>query len=147
MNKQSQGYLQVLLFGCLILVVSFGARSSFALFMPEMTVAREWSRELFSFSFAVQNLIWGVAGPFLGAYADKFGVRRVLMVGGLLYGLAFVGMAYAESGTMLVLSAGLLMGVAVASTAFGIVFSELGKIVPEERRSLAFGVVLAVNRV
>jgi len=140
MSKSSQGYLQVLIFGCLILMVSFGARSSFALFMPEMTVARDWSRELFSFSFAVQNLIWGVAGPFVGAYADKFGVRRVLFTGGLLYALAFIGMAYAETGTMLVVSAGLVMGIAVASTAFGVVFSVLGKVVPEERRSLAFGV-------
>ncbi|MFK7966389.1 MAG: MFS transporter [Burkholderiaceae bacterium] len=140
MSKQSQGYLSVLIFGCLILVVSFGARSSFALFMPEMTVARDWSRELFSFSFAVQNLLWGVAGPFVGAYADKFGVRRVLVVGGLLYALGFFGMAYAESGTMLVFSAGLVMGLAVACTAFGVVFSVLGKVVPEERRSLAFGV-------
>lgn len=145
MNKQSQGYLQVLIFGCLILVVSFGARSSFALFMPEMTVARDWSRELFSFSFAVQNLIWGVAGPFIGAYADKFGVRKVLLIGGLLYALAFIGMAYAESGTMLVFSAGLVMGLAVASTAFAVVFSMIGKVVPEEHRSLAFGVGTAAG--
>lgn len=140
MNKQSQGYLQVLIFGCLILVVSFGARSAFALFMPEMTVARDWSRELFSFSFAVQNLVWGVAGPFIGAYADKFGVRKVLLMGGLLYALSFIGMAYAESGTMLVFSAGLVMGLAVASTAFAVVFSMIGKVVPEQHRSLAFGV-------
>ena len=129
-----------MLFGCLILVISFGARASFGLFLPEMTVARDWSRELFSFSYAIQNLVWGLAGPFLGAYADKFGARRVLLAGGLLYMLGIVGMAYAESGTMLVLTSGLMLGVAVGATAFGIIFSVLGKIIPEDKRSLAFGV-------
>ena len=128
------------MFGCLILVISFGARASFGLFLPEMTVARDWSRELFSFSYAIQNLVWGLAGPFLGAYADKFGARRVLLAGGLLYMLGIVGMAYAESGTMLVLTSGLMLGVAVGATAFGIIFSVLGKIIPEDKRSLAFGV-------
>lgn len=135
----------MLIFGCLILTISFGARASFALFLPEMTVARDWSRELFSFSFAMQNLVWGVAGPFLGAYADKFGARKVLVLGGILYVLGLVGMAYAESGSALVLTAGLMMGVAVGGTAFGIIFSVLGKIIPPNRRSLAFGVGTAAG--
>ncbi|MEZ5739915.1 MAG: MFS transporter, partial [Burkholderiaceae bacterium] len=66
MTKDNKGYLSVLLFGCMILVISFGARSSFGLFLPEMTVARGWSREVFSFAFAMQNLVWGIAGSFLG---------------------------------------------------------------------------------
>lgn len=145
MTKQSQAYLQVLVFGCLILVVSFGARSSFALFLPEMTAARGWSRELFSLSFAVQNLVWGLAGPFLGAYADKFGARRVLIAGGVLYAIGLIGTAYAETGTMLIFSSGLLMGVAVGATAFSIIFSVLGKVVPDQHRSLAFGVGTAAG--
>ncbi len=140
MTKQPKAYLQVLIFGCLILVISFGARSSLALFLPEMTVARGWSRELFSLSFAIQNLVWGLAGPILGAYADKFGARRVLLAGGLLYAGGLIGTAYAETGSGLIFSSGLMMGVAVGATAFGIIFAVLGKLVPEEHRSLAFGV-------
>ena len=46
---------------------------------------RGWTRETFAFALAVQNLVWGIAGPFAGAIADRWGAFRVLVVGGLLY--------------------------------------------------------------
>ncbi|MGC1439330.1 MAG: MFS transporter, partial [Burkholderiaceae bacterium] len=74
-----------------------------------------------------------------------YGARRVLMLGGLLYALGLAGMAFAESGSMLHLSGGVLIGVAVGGTAFGIIFSALGKIVPEKNRAMAFGVGVAAG--
>lgn len=145
MTEKVPSYKPVLFFGCLILIISFGARSAFGLFMPEMTAARGWSRELFSFSFAIQNLVWGVAASFLGAMADRWGAMRVLILGGVLYAFGLYGMAYAESGLMLTLTSGVLVGVAVGGTAFGIIFSTLGKIVPEEKRTFAFGIGVAAG--
>ena len=145
MSARIPSYKPVLFFGCLILIISFGARSAFGLFMPEMTAARGWSRELFSFSFAIQNLVWGVAASFLGAMADRWGSMRVLILGGVLYAFGLYGMAYAESGVMLTLTSGVLVGVAVGGTAFGIIFATLGKIVPEEKRTFAFGIGVAAG--
>ena len=141
--RSADGYLPVLLFGCAILVVSTGARSSFGLFMPEMTVARGWSRETFSFAFALQNLLWGLGGSFLGAMADRYGAMRTLLLGGALYVAGFLGMAYAETGLALAVTNGVLIGIAVGGTGFGIVLSTLGKVVPPEKRSLAFGIGVA----
>ncbi|MGD9943266.1 MAG: MFS transporter [Burkholderiaceae bacterium] len=140
-----RSYLPVLLFACVILIVSTGARSSFGLFMPEMTMARGWSRESFSLAIAVQNLMWGLGGSFLGAMADRYGSMRTLLLGGALYVLGFLGMAWAETGTMLTLSAGLVMGVAIGGTSFGILLATLGRVVPAEQRSLAFGIAVAAG--
>lgn len=136
-------YLAILFFGCAVLIVSTGARSSFGLFLPEMTQARGWSRETFSLAIALQNLMWGLGGSFLGAMADKFGAARTLVLGGLLYVAGFLGMAAAETGSGLSLSAGVVMGVAIGGTSFGIVLAALGRVVPPDRRSLAFGVGVA----
>lgn len=136
-------YLKVLLFGCAILVISTGARSSFGLFLPEMTQARGWSRETFSLAIAIQNLMWGIGGSFLGAMADKYGSLRTLLLGGVLYVLGLLGMAWAETGLGLTLTAGLLIGVAIGGTSFGIILATLGKLVPPEKRSLAFGIGVA----
>jgi len=138
-------YLGVLFFGCAILVVSTGVRSSFGLFLPEMTQARGWSRETFSLAIALQNLMWGLGGSFLGAMADKYGSMRTLLLGGVLYVVGFLGMAWAETGTGLSLSAGVVMGVAIGGTSFGIVLATLGRVVPAHRRSLAFGVGVAAG--
>jgi MFS family permease len=133
-------WLPVLVAGCLILMISNGARSSWGLFLPEMTQARGWSRETFSLAVAIQNLVWGAGAIALGAMADRFGAMRTLMVGALLYVAGFVGMAYATTGTALALTGGVLVGLGVGGTAFGIVFAAVGKLVPPERRTWAFGV-------
>lgn len=141
--RGASSYLPVLLFGCAILVISTGARSSFGLFLPEMTQARGWSRETFSLAIALQNLMWGLGGSLLGAMADRYGSLRTLLLGAVLYVAGFVGMAWAETGMTLSLTAGLLIGVAIGGTSFGIILATLGKIVPPEKRSLAFGIGVA----
>ncbi|HEY0879619.1 MAG TPA: MFS transporter, partial [Zeimonas sp.] len=144
-TSSRSSYLAVLFFGCAILVVSTGVRSSFGLFLPEMTQARGWSRETFSLAIALQNLMWGLGGSFLGAMADKYGSMRTLLLGGVLYVIGFLGMAWAESGAGLSLTAGVVMGVAIGGTSFGIVLAVLGRVVPAEKRSLAFGVGVAAG--
>ncbi len=143
--RSAPSYLPVLLFGCAILVISTGVRSSFGLFLPEMTQARGWSRETFSLAIALQNLMWGLGGSFLGAMADKYGSMRTLLLGAALYVAGFLGMAWAESGASLSLSAGVVMGIAIGGTSFGIVLATLGRVVPAEQRSLAFGVGVAAG--
>lgn len=137
------GWGSALAFGCVILLIANGARSSWGLFLPEMTVARGWSRETFSLAVAIQNLVWGAGAMVLGALADRFGAMRTLMLGALLYAGGFLGLAWATSALGLALSGGVLVGLGIGGTAFGVVFAALGKMVPPERRTWAFGVCTA----
>ena len=63
----------ILVVGCIILTLSMGVRHTAGLFLQPMTLDHGWSRELFSFSIALQNLLWGVFQPFAGAFADRHG--------------------------------------------------------------------------
>ncbi|MGE0800757.1 MAG: MFS transporter [Lautropia sp.] len=141
----SGAFLRVLVFGCVILLLSNGARSSWGLFLPELTQARGWSRETFSLAIALQNLIWGLGGSLLGAMADRWGAMRTLMLGATLYVAGFVGTLYATTGASLNLTAGALVGLGIAGTAFGAVFTAVGKLVPPSRRSWAFGIGTAAG--
>jgi MFS family permease len=136
---------RVLLFGCLVLLVSSGARSSWGLFLPEMTQARGWSRETFSLSVAVQGFVWGLSAMVFGAMADRWGAMRTVLLGTALYVAGFLGMAYVTTGTGLAMTAGVLIGLGVGGTAFGIVFAAVAKLVPAERRTWAFGVGTATS--
>jgi MFS family permease len=55
-----------------------GIRHTFGLFLTPMSMEHQWSREVFSFALALQNLMWGATQPFAGFLADRFGARRVL---------------------------------------------------------------------
>ena len=81
---------QVLVCGALVVTLSMGIRHGFGLWLQPITMDRGWTRETFAFALAVQNLSWGIAGPFAGMLADRFGAYRVLVIGGVLYALGLV---------------------------------------------------------
>ena len=63
-----------LICGAAIVTLSMGIRHGFGLWLQPITMDRGWTRETFALAIAVQNLSWGVAGPFAGALADRFGL-------------------------------------------------------------------------
>ncbi|MCY1491968.1 putative MFS-type transporter YhjX [compost metagenome] len=135
----------VLLGASLILALSLGIRHGFGLFLAPMSAEFGWGREVFAFAIALQNLIWGIAQPFTGALADRFGAARVVAVGGLLYCLGLVLMGSAESASSLSLSAGLLIGIGLSGTSFSVILGAVGRAVPIEQRSLAMGISAAAG--
>ena len=137
--------LVVILAGCAIAVVGFGIRSVFGFFLEPMTLERGWDRETFSIALSVQNLLWGLAVPVASALADRYGPSRVITAGAFIYALGTWGMSMAESGSLLVLTAGVLVGVGVAFTAFSIALAAMARVVPREQRSLILGLGTAAG--
>src|SRR5215475_5520992 len=125
--------------GCLIALLSFGPRSALGQFLTPLSLSGNWGRDVFSFAVAIQNLLWGLGQPFAGGVADRFGAIRVLWAGAILYALGLVLMAYSTTPAMLQLSAGVLIGFGLSGCSFNLVIGALGKLVPENWRSFAFG--------
>ncbi len=136
---------QVLLCGAAIVTLSMGIRHGFGLWLGPITTERGWTRETFAFALAVQNLAWGVAGPFAGALADRFGAFKVLIIGSLMYGLGLVLMAVSATGLAFTGSAGLLIGMAQSGTTYAVVYGVIGRNVAPEKRSWAMGVAAAAG--
>jgi predicted MFS family arabinose efflux permease len=133
----------VIVAGCIVAMLNFGARSTMGQFTQPISEANQWPREIFSLAIALQNLIWGAATPVAGMLADRFGAARVLMVGAVFYALGFVVMYATNVPFLFHLGAGVVMGVGIALSSFGIVMAALGRIVPPEKRSWAFGIATA----
>jgi len=127
----------------LIVTIAMGVRQAFGLFLPQMSVALDIGRGSFGLALAIQNLLFGLAQPFVGALGDKYGAGRVVLAGTILYVVGLVAAALAGDALGLHLSFGALIGVALSATTFVIVLGAVGRVVPEERRSLAFGIVTA----
>jgi len=135
----------VLLGSALILALSLGVRHGFGLFLPPMSAQFGWGREVFAFAIALQNLMWGLAQPFTGALADRFGAARVVIVGGVLYAVGLVMMGMSDSPLSLSLSAGLLIGVGLSGTSFSVILGVVGRALPPEKRSLGMGIASAAG--
>lgn len=136
---RSPGYV---LAGCTILVmISFGVRQSFGLFMAPLSVDMGWGREVFSFTIALQNLIIGLAAPFVAATADKFGPIRVIALAGVVYTAGVYVMSMAGTPMTMVLSAGGLVGLGVSGCGLTLLLALTGRVAPEKSRTMWLGIV------
>ncbi|WP_371856633.1 MFS transporter [Pseudomonas sp. NFIX10] len=135
----------VLVGSALILALSLGVRHGFGLFLAPMSAEFGWGREIFAFAIALQNLIWGLAQPFTGALADRFGAAKVVLIGGVLYAVGLVLMGLSDSPWSLSLSAGLLIGIGLSGTSFSVILGVVGRAVPPEKRSMGMGIASAAG--
>ena len=126
-----------------IVTIAMGIRQSFGLFLPQMSVDIGISRSDFGLAMALQNLLFGLVQPFVGALADKHGAGRVVLGGALLYALGLIGAALATDALGLHISFGLFIGMAQSATTFVVVLGAVGRVVSPEQRSTAFGIVTA----
>ncbi len=143
MTLSGRKFVLVLLAATCIISLSVGIRATLGLFLRPMTIDLNWSRASFGIAIAVQNLIWGIAQPFTGMLADRYGSGRVLALGGIGYALGLYVMSLASTPELFTIGVGLINGMSLSATAFAIVFGAVGRMVPPERRSLAMGIAAA----
>jgi predicted MFS family arabinose efflux permease len=133
----------LLVAGCVVAIINYGVRSTFGLFTDQITDFYTWPRETYSLAIAIQNLLWGAMTPVAGALADRYGSARVLITGAVIYAIGIVTMAQADTAALMHIGGGLLAGTGIAFSSFGIVMAALGRLVPPEKRSWAFGLATA----
>lgn len=133
----------VLACGAMILTVAMGTRQGFGLFLQPMVQEFGWGRTTFSFAMALSNLLTGVFQPVFGAFADRLGAARVVAASAVLYAVGLALMPASDTALLLNLSAGVLIGLALSGTMFGVILGVIGRAYPPERRSFALGVATA----
>ena len=131
----------VLVAGGLIVMIAMGIRQSFGLYLAPVTEALGTGRETFSLAMAIQNIVLGL--PLAGLIADRIGGRRVAAIGGLVYALGLVAVSTLASSTGLITGLGLVAGGGLSAVSYVVVLGAVGRVVPPERRSTAFGLITA----
>lgn len=128
----------------LVLGLTMGARQVQGLFLLPMLESTHWSREVFSFAFGLQVLVWGVAQPAAGMLADRYGTRYVIAGGCMLYAVGLVIQALATTQSVFVAGAGIVVGIALTATTFSTVYAGLARLFPPQRRGWAQGMAGAI---
>ena len=141
----SRDMTAIILAGAVVIGVSFGVRSIFGIVLDPMSADLAWPREIFSFSLALQNLVWGFAQPFFGMFADRYGDRKAMWLGLLLYIAGMLISAVGLAPWMQHLGAGVLVGLGVSGTGFGIVLAAIGRRATEANRARAMAGAAALG--
>ncbi len=144
-SERAPDFKTVLLASGLVLTLAMGVRHGLGFWLQPISQAHGWTRETFSLAIALQNLMWGVFGPFAGMAADRYGTARVIILGALLYMSGLLWMALVDQPMLFAVGSGVLIGAALSCTAFGAISGIVGRSAPPEKRSLAFGISSAAG--
>ncbi|NDI85359.1 MFS transporter [Undibacterium crateris] len=146
MSQQPAPDLKTILIASgVVLTLAMGIRHGFGFWLQPISQAHGWTRETYSMALAVQNLLWGAFGPLAGIAIDKFGTHRVVIFGALCYAAGLLWMATIDQAWLFIAGSGVLLGLALACTAFGAVSGIIGRTAPLEKRSWAFGISSAAS--
>ena len=126
-----------------ILCLGMGLRQSFGLFQIPISQDLQLGRDVFGAAIAMQNIVWGLAQPFAGAIADKYGAGRVVAISGILYAAGLALASVSSSPVSLNLTLGVLIGLGLSGTTFAVVLGAVGRMMPTNRRSLGLGIATA----
>lgn len=144
-NNGAPSLKTVLIASGVILTLAMGVRHGLGFWMQPISQAHGWTRETYSLALAMQNLMWGLFGPFAGMAADRYGTMRVVILGAISYMLGLVWMAIVTQPTMFIIGSGIFIGLGLSCTAFGAISGIIGRSAPVERRSWAFGISAAAG--
>lgn len=125
-----------------VMAVSMGLRQCFGLFLAPVLADLGTSAASFGFAVALHNLVWGLSQPFVGALGDRYGPRPVLLGCGALYTLGLLLFATSRTAWIgLDLGIGVLTGLGIAGTGFGVLLGAVSRAAPPERRGVLIGLV------
>ena len=124
--------------GGLILAIAVGIRQSFGLFLEPVSTSLQIGRETFALSIGLVNLLWGALAPFTGALADKYGLKKVALVGALFYSGGILILSNSSSPQALLLG-GVIIGSGLSGLGFTVILGAVGKFAPPEKRGTALG--------
>ena len=125
-------------------MLGFSIRASFGVFQIPIATEFGWLRSDFSLAIAIQNLAWGIGQPLFGAIAERFGDRKAIIAGALLYAAGLVLSSFAVTpGQHQFLE--ILVGFGIAGTGFGVILAIVGRAASPENRSIALGIATAAG--
>ncbi|GEM81614.1 MFS transporter [Vibrio superstes NBRC 103154] len=102
-------------------------------------------REFFSLAIALQNLLFGMFQPFIGMAADKWGSKRIIMLGAGAYALGLLLTSITTSHVVVYFSLGALVGLGLSATSYVIILGAVAKVVPAQHAAKAFGLTTAAG--
>ncbi len=133
--------------GSVVLTISFGIRSVFGIMLDPISETFGWPREVFSLSMAIGMVVMGLGQPFFGWIADRVGDRPAIWLGFFVYLAGMLLTTYGQSPLAMHAGAGVLVGLGISGTSFGLIMSVVGRAVREEKRGQAMALTAALGSI
>ena len=133
----------VLLAGSSVFALTMGTRQTMGLFLSPLNTSTGLGLASISLAFAFGQIFWGLTQPFAGAYADKYGAARVLLIGATLVALGTFITPFMTTTAGLIFSIGVLAAGGAGIAGPAVLMGATARMIPPDRHGMAIGVVNA----
>lgn len=96
--------------------ITYSTWYSFSVFFVALLKEFQWNRSTAAAAFSFYIIVHGVAGPFVGKLADRFGTGKVFLLGALFLGGGLAACSLIQSHWQLYLFYGLITAIGVGAT-------------------------------
>src|SRR5947199_5601988 len=126
-----------------ILLITMGGRQTIGLFIAPLDDATGLGIVGISLAIAMGQLVWGLAQPLFGGFADRFGAGRVIAIGGVMLAAGLALSPFVRSEWALIATLGVLSAFGAGAGSLSILIGAVAQRLAPEQRSLAAGFVNA----
>src|SRR5215212_2748801 len=126
-----------------ILLITMGGRQTIGLFIAPLDDATGLGIVAISLAVAIGQLVWGLAQPVFGGFADRFGTGRVIAIGGIMLAAGLALTPFVHSEWALIATLGLLSAFGAGAGSLSILIGAVSQRLAPEQRSFAAGFVNA----
>ena len=126
----------------LTLALALGIRGNFGLFLAPLAL-HGVPIGMTAFAIALHNLSWGLAQPLVGAWADRAGTARIQLLGGVLFAAGLALPALYPATWAVVFGIGILTGLGIACTGWGVSLAGLSRCFTATERPRALAIANA----
>ena len=134
--KSSYGWV-VVVAGFFITLMIWGINTSLGVFFKPLVQSFQWSRGQTSLIWSINFLTFGVLALPVGPFTDRFGARKIMLIGGCLFCLGIIFSSQATSLWHLFILFGMLGSIGFVSTVFPLVVTVARWF--DKRQGLAIG--------
>jgi MFS family permease len=142
-TARAASFWGLLLAAAAIMMLTTGSRQTLGLFLSPLNTATGLGIVGLSFALAVGQFVWGAAQPVFGAFADRYGPGRIIVLGGLMLAAGMAITPFMQGQWELVFSLGVLSAAGAGAGSFAILIGAAAQRLPAERRSFAGGFINA----
>lgn len=139
LNRFGFYYGWIIVIGCFIgATITFATIYSFSVFFRHIVTTFDQSHANTSIVFSLQSVVTFGGGAILGFYIDRYGVRRLLLIGAVFLGAGLLGASQSPSFLGVIVSYGIIAAAGL-SAIYVIAYATVPRWF-EQRRGLATGI-------
>lgn len=127
----------------LILLITMGGRQTIGLFIAPIDEATGLGIVSISLAVAIGQLVWGLAQPVFGGFADRFGAGRVIAIGGVMLAAGLAMTPFVHSEWALIATLGVISALGAGAGSLSILIGAVSQRLAPEQRSNAAGFINA----